>query len=110
MARASGPDFDRQSDVESDVQDVAVLHLVGLPLEALEVAPRGFGVRSRRDEVVPADHLATNEPTRDVRVDGRRRVQRRSTPAKRPRPRLLLAGREEGQQVELTRQAPDDLL
>ena len=41
-------------DVEADVQDVAVLDDVGLPLEPLRPAPRRLGVRAGVEEVAPA--------------------------------------------------------
>src|SRR5262249_53782814 len=97
-------------DVEAYVEHVAVLHDVGLALEALPSAPRGLGVRAGVDEVVPANDLAADEATRDVRVDRLRRVERRVTVAERPLARLLLCGREEGDQVELLLQAADDLV
>ena len=66
-------------------------------------------MRARLDEVVPADHLATDEPARDVGVDGGRRFDRRLPAAKRPCARLLLACREERDQVERLREPAYDL-
>src|SRR5207253_3942009 len=87
-------------DVEADVEDVAVLDDVRLPLEPLLALPRGLGMRARRDEIVPPQHLDADEAARDVGVDRGRRVERRLAAAKRPGPGLLLAGREERDQVE----------
>ena len=70
------------SDVEADVQDVAVLDDVRLALEPLRAAPGSLGVGSGSDEVVGGDHLAADEPARDVRVDRSRRLERRLAGAK----------------------------
>ena len=67
-----------RSDVEADVQDVAVLHLVGLPLEPLRPALRRLGVRAGVEQVAPGDRLAADEAARDVRVDRRRPPRARS--------------------------------
>ena len=88
-------------DVEPDVEDVAVADDVGLPFEPLVAAPGDLGVRARFDELLPVHDLAADEPARDVGVDRRRRVEGGLAAAERPRPRLLLARREEGDQVEL---------
>src|ERR1051325_1661632 len=98
----------RASDVEADVQDIAVLDDVGLPLEALQAATGRLAVRPGRGEVVPADHLAADEAPREVRVDRPCRVERGLAAPQRPGPRLLIAGGEEGDQVELLLEAPDD--
>src|SRR6266545_3614634 len=97
------------SDVEADVEDVSVLDDVGLALEPLLARARRIGVRAGRDEVVPADHLAADEPARDVGMDRRGRVQRRAAATERPRPRFLLAGREEDDEVEGLEQPPRNL-
>ena len=80
------------SDVEADVEDVAVGDDVGLALESLQAAPGRLGVRAGLQQVVRRDHLAADEPARDVGVDRRRRVERGLSVAERPRARLLLAG------------------
>src|SRR5947209_8557398 len=97
-------------DVEADVQDVAVLDGVGLPLQALEAATGRLCPRAAIDQVAPADHLAADEPARDVRVNPGRRLERRLATAQRPGPRLGVAGREEDDQVERLEEAPEDLL
>ena len=62
------------------------------------------------DEVVPVDHLAADEAARDVGVDRARGVERGLAVAQRPRPRVLLAGGEERDQVERLREAAGDVL
>src|SRR5579872_233056 len=74
----------RDLDVEADVQHVAVLDDVGLPLEPLPARTCGLGVAAGGHEVVPADHLAADEPARDVGVDRRGRVERGAAAAQRP--------------------------
>ena len=54
--------------------------------------------------------LAADEPARDVGVDRLGRIERRLAVAQRPGARLLLAGREERDQVERVAQAPRDLV
>src|SRR5215217_706691 len=104
------PTATRRSDVEADVEDVAVLDDVVLRLEPLQPLPRGLGVRPGADEVVPADHLAADEAARNIRMNRARRLDRGRAAPQRPRPRLLLAGGEELDLVERVLQAPDDLL
>src|SRR5215208_6016102 len=98
------------SDVEANVQHVAVTDDVGLPLQPLERALRGLRVRARLDEVLPVDHLAADEPPRDVGMDRLGGVERRLSVAERPGARLLLAGGEERDQVERVAEAPRDLI
>src|SRR5205085_10141182 len=98
------------SDVEADVQDVAVLDLVGLAFEPLEAAAGGLRVRARLDQVVPADDLAADDAARDVGVDGRGGLERRLPTPERPRARLVLGGGEEADQVERREQPADDLV
>src|SRR5699024_3738182 len=83
---------------------------VGLSLEALGPALRRLRMRARVEEIFGRDHLAADEPARDVRVDRRRRVERGLAVTERPRARLLLAGREERDQTERVLQAPHDLV
>src|SRR6266480_5314866 len=98
-----------QLDVEADVQHVAVLDHVVLPLEALLAPPHHLRSRTRLDEVVPADHLAADEPARDIGVDRRRGVERGLPAAQRPRARLVLGGGEERDQIDRLEQAACDL-
>src|SRR4029450_4255605 len=97
-------------DVKPDVEDVAVLHDVALPLESLKTAPGGLRVRPALDEVVPADHLAANEPTRDVGVNRLRRLERRAPAPERPCAGLVLPHREEDDEVEDADQTAHDVL
>src|SRR5207248_1679572 len=87
-------------DVEADVEDVAVLDDVRLPFQALLAGARSLGVAAGRDEIVPAHDLAADEAARDVGMNRLRRVDRGFPASERPGPRLLLAGREERDQVE----------
>src|SRR5262245_35250503 len=84
-----GARWPARSDVEADVQDVAVLDHVGLPLEALLPAPRRLGVRAGVEQVVPAHDLAADESARDVRVDRLGGLERRLPATQRPGARLL---------------------
>src|SRR5207244_1233376 len=65
------------SDVEADVQDVAVTDDVRLALQALDAPACGLGMGARVYEIAPVDHFAADEAARDVGVDRRRRVERR---------------------------------
>src|SRR5439155_1013789 len=65
----------RLLDVEADVQHVAVLDHVGLPLEALLAPLHDLGPRACLDEVVPTDHLAADEPSCDIGVDRRHGIE-----------------------------------
>ena len=67
-------------------------------------------VGARLDEVGPVDHLAADEAARDVGVDRGRGVERRLAAAERPGARLLLAGGEERDQVELVAEPARDLV
>ena len=78
--------------------------------EALEAAARCLGVGPAFDQVVPADHLGPYEAVGDVGVNRSRRVERRQAVAERPRPRLLVAGREKADEVERGEEAADDIL
>ena len=95
---------------EADVEDVSVLDEVALPLQALQASARGLGVGAARDEVVPADHLGADEAVGEVRVDRFGRVERGQPAAERPRPRLLVTGREEADEIEGGEEPADDLL
>src|SRR5207253_9045187 len=99
----------RQLDVEADVEDVAVLDDVGLALEPLLAGPGRLRVTTCSHEIVPAHHLAADEAARDVRVDRLGGVERRLALPQRPRPRLLLAGSEERDQVERLGEPAHDL-
>src|SRR5204862_2840851 len=73
--------LERRLDVEAHVEDVAVLHLVGLALEALETAPGRLRVRARLDQIGPSNDLAPDEPACEIGVNGGRGVERGLTPA-----------------------------
>src|SRR5439155_19144763 len=82
---------------------------VRLALETLLALARSLGGRAGGDEVVPAEDLGADEAARDVGVDRRRRVEGGLAAAQRPGPRLLLARREERDQVERLGEPPRHL-
>src|SRR5881392_3196063 len=96
-------------EVEADVEDVSVGDDVVLSLQPLLAAAGGLGATPRLDEVAPRNHFAADESARDVGVDRRRRIERRSPLRERPGPRLLIAAGEEREQsgrLEEVRQHP----
>ena len=95
---------------EANVEDVAVLDDVGLPLEPLEALPGGLGVRAGGDEVVPADHLGADEAVGDVRVDRLGGLDRGAAPAQRPGTGFLVTRREEADEVERGEEPLHDLI
>src|SRR4051795_13657886 len=101
-AAAAGGAYDppAPSDVEPDVEDVAVLDNVGLGLEPLRAGSRGLPVATRSDEGGPTHDLAADEASGDVRVDCLRSVERGLAAPQRPRSRLLVARGEERDQIE----------
>src|SRR6476659_5286080 len=96
-------------DVEADVQHVAVLDDVVLALQPLPAALDYLGTRAGFDEIAPADHLATDEPARDVGVDRRRGIERGLPSAKRPGAGLVLSSGEERDQIYRLEETPRDL-
>ena len=54
------------SDVEAHVEDVTVLDHVALAFESLLASASSFRVRAACEEIVPANHLAADEPAGDV--------------------------------------------
>src|SRR5947199_10246823 len=98
------------SDVEAELDDVAVLHHVVLALDA-DLAPRTrLRHRSGVDEVVVGHDLRLDEPALEVGVDDARRLGRRPARADRPGPGLLRAGREEGLQTQSVEADPGQLV
>src|SRR5579864_8788568 len=83
------------SDVEPDLQHVAVLHLVVLALDAKLALLLGRLPRAEGEELVPADHLGADEPALQVGVDDAGALRCLGAGAERPRPALLVAGGEE---------------
>src|SRR3954453_3279492 len=99
----------RELDVEADVQHVPVLDQVVLPLEALLAPIHDLGPRAGLHEVIPADHLAADEPACDVGVDGRGRIERGLPSAQRPGAGVVFRGGEERDQIDGLEQPPGDL-
>src|SRR6266487_2598620 len=85
---------------KANVQDVALPHLVVLALDA-DLA-RGLGLfhRSVREQLVIGDHLRADEPALEVGVDRAGGFGRPRAPPDLPSARLVLAGREEYDEVE----------
>src|SRR4029077_9049950 len=96
-------------DVEADIEHVAVLDDVGLAFEPLPAELHDLGTGTRFDQIAPPDHLATDEPARDVRVDRRRGIERGLSATQRPRTGLVLGSREERDQIDGLEEAPRDL-
>ncbi len=72
--------------------------------------PGDLGMRAELDEVAPVDDLAADEASRDVRVDRAGRIESGLAVAQRPGAGVLLARREERDQVERLREPAGDLL
>src|SRR5260370_10843005 len=96
-------------DVEANVQHVAVLDDIRLALEPLLAGARDLGVRAERDEIVPADHLAADEASRDIGADGVGGFDRGLPLAKCPRSGVLLTRTEERNQVQRLDEPAHDL-
>src|SRR5205807_882844 len=90
-----GPAVWRPSHVEADLEDVAVEHLVVLALDAEPTGVLGCLPRPEPEELVPTDHLRPDEAALQVGMDDPSALGRPGAGAERPRPRLLVAGREE---------------
>ena len=65
-----------RSDIEANVDDVAVAHHVVASFEPLLAALAKHGVRPGIEQLLGIGDLGTDEPARDVGVDARRGVQR----------------------------------
>ena len=87
-------------DVEAELDDVAVVDDVVLALEADLAELLGLRPAADVEQLVPADHLGADEAALEVGVDAPGALRRRRAVAERPRPRLLVAGREERAQAE----------
>src|SRR5688500_10585093 len=68
---ADTPQNDRQtwSNVEQDVEHVAVADLVGLALQTLQAAALGLGMGARDQEVIARYDLGPDEAPLDIGVD-----------------------------------------
>src|SRR5690348_14348906 len=85
---------------ELEVEDVAVLDDVLLPLLPESAGVAGGGVRPQLDELVVRDRLGPDEASLEVAVDDTRGDRRRVADADRPGADLLLAGGEVGPETE----------
>src|SRR5215213_5977344 len=93
--------FSREiSDIESEVDHVAVLNrvLFAFEPELPRLAAAGFALEL--DQVLEADDLRANEAALDIRVDLARGPVRGSAALDRPGAALVLARREKAYQVE----------
>src|SRR3954468_6266479 len=88
------------SDVEPDLEDVAVLDLVVLAFDAELADFLGLVPRTEVEQLVPADDLGADEAALQVGVDHAGALGRLRTGAERPRPRLLVARRQERAQAQ----------
>ena len=83
-----------KSDVEADLEHVAVGDFVVLAFDAELAGVACFGPRADLEQLVPVDDLGADEPALQVGVDDARGLGCLGTGAERPRARLLVAGGE----------------
>src|SRR5258706_4478807 len=96
MRRAGGVKTGRQeSDVEAEMDDVAVLHGIVLAFEAELARLAAFGVAAVADEVVVGHNFGADEAALDVAVDLSGGLARRRPLPDRPRLDLVFPGGEE---------------
>src|SRR5207302_1922096 len=81
------------SDVEADLEHVAVLDLVVLALDAQATRVLGGVPRAELEQLVPSDDLGTDEASLQVGVDDTGALGRLGSGAEGPGPALLVAGR-----------------
>src|SRR4051794_24993268 len=84
------------SDVEADLQHVAVDHLVVLALDPELAGFLGLVPRAQIEELVPPDDLGPDEAPLQVGVDDPGALGRLGAGPEGPRPALLVTGGEEG--------------
>src|SRR4051812_20951021 len=84
------------SDVEADLEDVAVDDLVVLALDPQLARLFCLVPRAELQELVPVDDLGPDETPLQVGVDDAGTLRRTGAGPERPRPALLVARREEG--------------
>src|SRR5215207_11243717 len=99
---STGDDLIRRyaSDVEAEVDDVALLHDVVFAFEAEEALLAGGGVGAGAGEVVVGDDLGADEAALDVGVDGAGGLRGARAAGDGPGAHLLLPRRQEGHQAE----------
>src|SRR5205809_6367912 len=88
------------SDREADVHDVALLDDVVLALHPDQALVLGRLHAAGGHQVVEGDDLSPDEPALQVGMDGTRSLWRLGPSPHLPRPGLVLAGREERDEVE----------
>src|SRR6266545_5417555 len=90
----------QSSHVEADVEDVALADDVGAAFGAEEALGAGGVPAAGGDHVVVGDHLGADEAAFEVGVDAAGGFGGGGAAVDLPRPGLVLAGGEEGEQVE----------
>src|SRR2546425_11154404 len=98
-SRAACPIATR-SNIKKDVHDLAVLDRMGFPFYPHDPLPLRIGVAPRFQKLVPSDHLRTDEPAFEIRVDRARRLLRGRAAGHGPCANFVLAGGEEGAEAE----------
>src|SRR3989338_2721066 len=88
------------SHTEAEVEDVAVLDDVLLPLQQRLARTRHRLLTAQTDEVAILDELRADEPALDVGMDDAARRRRCRAPTHRPGPHLVRADREVGDESE----------
>src|ERR1700680_1232574 len=94
------------SDIESNVNDIAVAHHVIATLEPLLAALPQAGVRPGSEQFLGVGHLGADESAGEIGVDAGGRVQRGLALAQIPGAHLGIAGGEERDQPEQAECAP----
>src|SRR5690606_37674816 len=98
------------SDVELELDHVAVGHDVVLALHAYLAGRAGSRHRAGRHQVVVRDDLGLDEATLEVAVDHPGRLRGGGADRDGPRPRLLRPGGEERLQAQRAETHPDQLV
>src|SRR5262245_40694405 len=118
-SRASGPASERElpdlrsvtrgaSDVEAEMDDVAVLDHVLLALDPQRAGLLAFGLAAVREEVLEADHLGADEAALDVAVDLARGARRERAARHGPRPTLVGPRGQHADQVDQRERRADE--
>ena len=97
-APAKGIEAACASDIEEDVEHIAIGDRVGLAFLADPAALLGGGLAAGFQQLIPADYLGSDEASRQVGMDGARGILCVGALDDRPRAALVLASGEEGDQ------------